>query len=58
MAMPHSVSFVLKLFLFFRVRLAYNVKTREAVAVKIVDTRGKHHVKEDVKKEVGLFSSP
>jgi hypothetical protein len=28
------------------------------VAVKIVDTRGKHHVKEDVKKEVGLFSSP
>ncbi|PVD26891.1 hypothetical protein C0Q70_12039 [Pomacea canaliculata] len=34
------------------VKLAYNVKTQEAVAVKIIDTSDKSIIKDDIKKEV------
>lgn len=41
-----------------RVKLAYNVKTGEAVAVKIIDTNGeKAAVWDDVRKEVALTSN-
>lgn len=43
----------------YRVKLAFNMKTKEAVAVKIIDTTTKGMVMDDIRKEVfqsNLFS--